>query len=88
MHLGQANIGGRVRVLGIAEQSAEMVSRLHALGVFPGTDLRILRRAPLGDPLQVKAGHTLLSIRKEEAAAILVEEAELLLAEGLQPEVA
>lgn len=85
MHLGQAAIGGRFRVLGISEPESEIVSRLQALGVFPGASLEILRRAPLGDPLQVKVGHTLLSIRKDEAAFINVEEEELSLVEGMQP---
>lgn len=88
MHLGQAAIGGRFRVLNIAEPQSEVVSRLYALGVFPGAELELLRRAPLGDPLQVKVGHALLSIRKDEAQFIQVEEEEQSLVEGMQPEVA
>lgn len=75
MNLQDAEIGGRYRVLAIQNHPAELQSRLYALGIFPGALVDVLRRAPLGDPLQVKMGHSLVSIRKQEARAIEVEAA-------------
>jgi ferrous iron transport protein A len=49
-------------------------SRLYKLGVLPGSEVEILRSAPLGDPLQVRVDGTLLSIRKRDAKYINVEE--------------
>lgn len=73
LNLSQARPGDRCLVLGVADESAELRSRLYALGVIPGALVQILRTAPLGDPLQIRVGTTLLSIRRTEAAAIAVD---------------
>ncbi len=46
--------------------------RLLEMGFVPGTDVRVVGRAPMGDPLQLEVGGGRLSIRKAQAAAILV----------------
>lgn len=73
MNLQKSAIGGRYRVLNIDAAQPELQSRLYALGIFPGTAIEVLRRAPLGDPLQLKMGNSLVSIRQHEAQAIQVE---------------
>ena len=70
--LSMASTGDRCVVLEIAANQLELKSRLYALGIIPGIALEILRFAPLGDPMQVKAGSSFISIRKQEAHAILV----------------
>jgi ferrous iron transport protein A len=70
--LSQAKPGDHLTVLSIDPTHADINERLSALGIFPGAALHLLRKAPLGDPLQVKAGHTLISIRRQEAQAISV----------------
>ena len=57
----------------ITSEHAELKSRLYALGIIPGSKIEILRFAPLGDPMQVKVGNSLISIRKSEAEVIEVE---------------
>lgn len=47
--------------------------RLMELGLIPGTELQVLRVAPLGDPLQLLVRGCRLSIRRAEAAHVLVE---------------
>jgi Fe2+ transport system protein FeoA len=47
--------------------------RLLELGLLPGKRVRVLRVAPLGDPLQLEASGTQLSIRAREAAQITVQ---------------
>ncbi len=71
--LSSASRGDRCVVLDIAEQPAELRSRLYALGVIPGSALEVLRFAPLGDPMQVKLGGSFISIRKAEADIITIE---------------
>lgn len=71
--LSHAKAGDKLTVLAIDANQAGISERLYALGIFPGTLLQVLRKAPLGDPLQVKAGHTLISIRRQEAEAVSVE---------------
>ena len=46
--------------------------RFRELGMLPGTMVSVVRRAPLGDPIEVAVGASLLSIRGEYAALISV----------------
>ena len=71
--LAQTNTGDCCVVLDIQSEPAELKSRLYALGVLPGSQLKVLRLAPLGDPIQVRVGGSYLSIRKAEASTIAVE---------------
>jgi len=65
--------GDHCLVIEIASEHAELRSRLYALGIIPGSKVEVLRFAPLGDPMQVKVGNSLISIRKSEAKVIEVE---------------
>jgi ferrous iron transport protein A len=47
--------------------------RLSDLGFWPGTLVRTIRRAPLGDPAQYFLRGYRLALRKDEAARIIVE---------------
>lgn len=47
--------------------------RLREMGVLPGTNVKLLRVAPLGDPLEIQIRGYNLSLRRAEAAAIEVE---------------
>lgn len=46
--------------------------RLLEMGLVPGTEVRILTIAPFGDPLQIQVRGGQWSIRRAEAAQILV----------------
>ena len=46
--------------------------RLMEMGLVPGTPIRLIDVAPLGDPLEIEVRTSRLSIRKEEAAQIRV----------------
>ena len=47
--------------------------RLLEMGLLPGTEIAVVRRAPLGDPLELRLRGYSLSIRGAEAASIDVE---------------
>jgi len=51
----------------------ELKRRLLSMGVLPGTEISLEAIAPLGDPIEVKVRGYRLSLRKEEARAIVVE---------------
>ena len=74
MTLAEVAPKGRCRIVGAAEEHREFQSRLYALGLYPGVTVDVMHVAPFGDPLQVKVGHTLLSLRKKEAELLTVEE--------------
>lgn len=41
--------------------------RLLDLGFQPGREIRVLRNAPLNDPLEVQVGDTFIALRRAEA---------------------
>jgi ferrous iron transport protein A len=47
--------------------------RLREMGVLPGTKITLVRTAPLGDPLEFKVRGYNLSLRRKDAAMVLVE---------------
>ena len=71
--LADINVGGSCLVTEIYTEEPELRSRLYALGVIPGSLVKVLRLAPLGDPMQVRIRGSYLSIRKSEASTIAVE---------------
>jgi len=71
--LANAQVGDVCLVTDIAQKPVELRSRLYALGVIPGASIEILRVAPLGDPMQINVGGTLLSMRKIDAQIINVQ---------------
>lgn len=49
------------------------LTRIRELGLLPGTKLQFVRRAPLGDPVEISVRGALLSLRDSEAALVGVE---------------
>ncbi|OAN11264.1 iron transporter [Photobacterium jeanii] len=47
--------------------------RLMDLGLLPQTSIKLVRYAPLGDPIQVKVGRANVSLRRAEAETVWVE---------------
>lgn len=48
--------------------------RLVDMGVVPGAEFRVERYAPLGDPIELKLKGYYLSLRREEAEGIIVDD--------------
>ncbi|MCH2172661.1 ferrous iron transport protein A [Myxococcota bacterium] len=46
--------------------------RLLALGFVPGSEVRAIRRAPLGDPVEYQVRGTRVCLRKSEASLIRI----------------
>ena len=71
--LANAQAGDVCLVTEIKQKPIELRSRLHAMGVIPGANIKVVRIAPLGDPMQIKVGGALLSMRKIDARIIKVQ---------------
>lgn len=69
MTLDQLPIGQSANVAKLSGAPA-IRRRLMEMGITTGTSIQAIRRAPLGDPLDVKVRGYHLSLRKEEAAAV------------------
>lgn len=48
--------------------------RILDMGIVPGSVMKVLRAAPLGDPIEVVTKGLPLSIRRAEASCVLVKE--------------
>jgi ferrous iron transport protein A len=63
--------GGSARIARL-EGDPAIARRLMELGLVPGTVVEVVRRAPLGDPLELAVRGVHLSLRRSEARFILV----------------
>ncbi|NLD35345.1 MAG: ferrous iron transport protein A [Desulfatiglans sp.] len=61
------------RVYGYSKSGKPFMNRLLAMGLTKGTELKVVRVAPLGDPIEINLRGFNLSLRKAEAEAVLVE---------------
>jgi ferrous iron transport protein A len=61
------------KVSGYSKAGKPFMSRLLAMGLTKGTELKVVRVAPLGDPIEINIRGFNLSLRKNEAEAVLVE---------------
>ncbi len=69
--LNELTPGDRAVVTGIEQGNGETL-RLQDLGLSEGIPIRVIRCAPLGDPMEIKLRGFHLSIRKAVAKHVLV----------------
>ena len=55
------------------KQGTEVTRRLADMGVTNGAEFKVVRKAPMGDPMEIKLERFLLALRLEEADRIEVE---------------
>ncbi|MFN8196066.1 MAG: FeoA family protein [Nocardioidaceae bacterium] len=65
--------GARARVLALSNGDPLLVRRLCDLGFAPGTEVEVVRRAPLGDPVVYRLRGFEICLRRAQAGAIRVE---------------
>src|SRR3954471_19577470 len=64
-------IGATARVTGVSGSGA-IARRLMEMGVVPGAPVRIIKAAPLGDPIEIRVRGYHLALRRTEAQTIMV----------------
>ena len=69
--LRQVKIGDRVKVVKLHGEGA-VKRRIMDMGITKGVDVYMRKVAPLGDPIEVTVRGFELSLRKDEAANVLV----------------
>ncbi|HEX8392260.1 MAG TPA: FeoA family protein [Longimicrobium sp.] len=70
--LSELSAGDRGRVTRVGGD-ADAARRLMEMGLMRGTTIEVIRRAPLGDPLEVRVRGFMLTLRRTEAEHIEVE---------------
>lgn len=63
---------GERGVIAALDCEPPIARRLMELGLVPGTEIVVIRRAPLGDPLEISVRGVHLSLRRTEARHIHV----------------
>lgn len=63
---------GKPAVVAEINLPASAKARLMEMGLLAGTQIELVRFAPLGDPIEIKVRGYNLSLRKHEAEQILV----------------
>jgi ferrous iron transport protein A len=71
LSLAGLSLGAQARVIAVKGQGA-VARRLMEMGVVPGAPVRVIKRAPLGDPIEVRVRGYHLALRRTEAQTILV----------------
>ena len=69
--LGCLPVGAKARV-GHVEGGDALAQRLVDLGFWEGTEVQLVRRAPLGDPIEYRLRGYRLALRRTEAARVRV----------------
>ena len=54
---------------------SDLKERLMTMGLTPGTKVKVLRSAPLGDPIAIGVRSYNLALRRDDAAKVQVQQA-------------
>ena len=73
--LAELPVGCRALVQSLPVGNAGL-TRLRELGLTPGASVMVVRRAPLGEPIEITVRGSHLAMRNHEAVHILVTKAE------------
>ena len=71
MTLKEAKPGMKLRVLDLKQ--SKLKQRLMTMGLIPGTEVRVLRSAPFGDPIAIGLRAYNLAMRREDAESVEVQ---------------
>lgn len=72
MTLASLAAGQEARIVGVPTGTGSS-QRLRDLGLITGESVRVLKKAPMGDPIELRIMNYDLCIRRSEAEGILVE---------------
>jgi len=71
--LGDLDVGNKGKVVGFVKGATAYREKLLAMGLTRGIEFVVKRVAPLGDPVEINVRGFDLSLRKDEALAIMIE---------------
>ncbi len=66
--------GETVKVVSIEDSSDELRSHILNMGLTPGVEVTLIKKAPLGDPLEFRLRGYELALQKKDASKIVVED--------------
>jgi len=72
MKMSELKAGDKATVISV-DAKGEVGQRLLDMGLVKGTKFKAIRKAPLGDPLEIKLRGFIMALRVKEAELITVE---------------
>lgn len=69
-HLAQLKRGGQGLVSHF--ENPQIASKLMAMGIMPGSNIRMIRKAPFGGGCYIKVDNLLIALRESEALSIIL----------------
>lgn len=73
MKLKEIEVGKEVKITGYNSSDRHYRQKLLRMGLIKGETFTITRKAPMGDPIEIKIKGFNLTLRKNEADALVVE---------------
>lgn len=73
MHLSEMKMGEKGRIVGMMPGEKCYRQKLLAMGLIPGTEFKVARVAPFGDPVEIAVRGYALSLRRDEAHILQIE---------------
>ncbi|CAM2776203.1 FeoA family protein [Vibrio rarus] len=73
MKLAELNVGQSATIRSLQQLDSSTRKKLMVMGLLPNTAVTLVRKAPMGDPLQVRVRDVSVAIRKSTAAQISIE---------------
>ncbi|WP_316678706.1 FeoA family protein [uncultured Tolumonas sp.] len=73
MLMSELKPGETARIVSLAQLEPAVKRKLMAMGLLPSSEIRFIRQAPLGDPLQIATSSITLSIQTALARLIEVQ---------------
>ena len=70
--LADLSVGDSGHIYGFTTGAGEYRRKLMAMGLTSNTPFKVKRVAPLGDPVEITVRNYNLSLRREEAKAVLI----------------
>lgn len=73
MRISELKTGQKATILSLQGGDAVYRQRLIAMGLLPGTIIKMSHIAPLGDPIEISVRDVAVSLRKHEADILELE---------------
>lgn len=74
MQFSELRVGQKARIIGLKMGDRVYRQKLISMGLIPGAILTVVRMAPLRDPIEILVNGFTLSLRKNEASMMQIEE--------------
>ena len=71
--IGTLEMDATAKISGYTKEAKPFKEKLLSMGLTRGTEIKVVRVAPLGDPIEINTRGFNLSLRKAEADVVLVE---------------